>query len=49
MLWRKPESNRRSVRIGAGLNWESERFVVAMKRVMIVERKRTLVQGQRRK
>jgi hypothetical protein len=32
-------SNRRSARIGAGLNWESERFVVAMKRVMIVERR----------
>ena len=31
--------NRRSARIGAGLNWESERFVVAMKRVMIVERR----------
>ena len=32
-------SDRRSARIGAGLNWESERFVVAMKRVMIVERR----------
>jgi hypothetical protein len=32
-------SNRRSARIGAGLNWESERFVVAMKRVMNVERR----------
>jgi len=31
--------NRRSARIGAGLSWESERFVVAMKRVMIVERR----------
>jgi hypothetical protein len=31
--------NRRSARIGAGLNWESERFVVARKRVMIVERR----------
>jgi hypothetical protein len=32
-------SNRRSARIRAGLSWESERFVVAMKRVMIVERR----------
>jgi hypothetical protein len=32
-------SNRRSATIGAGLNWESERFVVAMKRVMSVERR----------
>jgi hypothetical protein len=32
-------SNRRSARIGAGLPWESERFVVARKRVMIVERR----------
>ena len=31
--------NRRSARIGAGLSWESERFVVAKKRVMIVERR----------
>ena len=31
--------NRRSARIGVGLNWESERFVVAKKRVMIVERR----------
>ena len=35
----KGPSNRRSARIGAGLSWESERFVVAMKRVMIVERR----------
>ena len=33
------QSNRRSARIGAGLRWESERFVVAKKRVMIVERR----------
>jgi len=33
------QGNRRSVRIGAGLSWESERSVVAMKRVMIVERR----------
>jgi hypothetical protein len=32
-------SNRRSARIGAGLNWESERSIVVMKRVMIVERR----------
>ena len=32
------QSNRRSVRIGAGLSWESERSIVAVKRVMIVER-----------
>jgi hypothetical protein len=31
--------NRRSARIGAGLNWESERFIVAKKRVTIVERR----------
>ena len=31
--------NRRSARIGAGLSWESERFVVVKKRVMIVERR----------
>ena len=33
------QSNRRSVRIGAGLSWESERSIVALKRVMIVERR----------
>lgn len=32
-------SNRRSARIGAGLNWESERFVVAKKRVINVEQR----------
>jgi len=32
-------SNRRSARIGAGLNWESERSIVVKKRVMIVERR----------
>ena len=31
--------NWRSARIGAGLAWGSERFVVAKKRVMIVERR----------
>jgi hypothetical protein len=31
--------NRRSARIGVGLKWVSERFVVAMKRVTIVERR----------
>ena len=31
--------NRRSARIGAGLHWESERSIVVLKRVMIVERR----------
>jgi hypothetical protein len=33
------QSNRRSARIGAGLSWKSERSIVTMKRVMIVERR----------
>jgi hypothetical protein len=33
------QGNRRSARIRVGLSWESERFVVARKRVMIVERR----------
>jgi hypothetical protein len=33
------QGNRRSVRIGAGLSWESERSIVALKRVTIVERR----------